>query len=97
MINAKNQNERTPVMLALMNRSNAVFDMLVQVEGVDLLFQDVIQRTMLHFAVLLRRPDIMRMLIEKGVDVDAKEMRGLTALQYAELTEYQEGIDILTK
>lgn len=96
LINAMNQNQRSPIMLALMNRSYAVFDILLKVDGVDLLFQDNLERTMLHYAVLLKRLDIMEMLISKGVSVQAKEYHGLTARDYAVYTQWTEGVEFFS-
>jgi len=53
--------------------------------------------TPLHRAISFKHPDMIRLLIEKGADVDMKNTRGKTPLMLAKEKGYTEAVNILLK
>lgn len=76
--------EYTPLMIAISLASidNAIFTALIE-GGANLNGSSSRGETVLMLAVLTLNIDVVRQLIELGVDVNAKDMYGHTALYYA--------------
>ena len=50
-----------------------------------------------HLAVIKRQPEALQALLELGADADATDLNGMTALDYAALSEEQTMVDLLLK
>jgi ankyrin repeat protein len=85
--------------LTLLNASIAenqveISDYLFQL-GVDINAKDNTIGTALHAAVQYQRPDLVKVLLEKGAATDMKNPQGFTALEYAALIKNDEMIALL--
>jgi uncharacterized protein len=57
--------------------------------------RSVYHQSLLHLAIQSKFLKLVRALLSRGVDVDARDRNGLTSLHFAVLGGWQDGIDIL--
>ncbi|MDD5456564.1 MAG: ankyrin repeat domain-containing protein [Candidatus Margulisbacteria bacterium] len=83
-LNYRNQLNRTPLIISVMENKVPVVKMLLRNDALDLNVQDYFGNTALHMAVAMNKPDIVRMLLsEPGLDLSLKNNSGKTALDIA--------------
>jgi len=83
LLTTKNMGKRTPLHVAIMSDNEKIVDILLAQPNVNKNSCDIHGNTPLHASVLLKLPFIAKKLIDKGVDLDAKNIYGETALHNA--------------
>ncbi|KAL1966752.1 hypothetical protein VTN77DRAFT_3949 [Rasamsonia byssochlamydoides] len=73
----------TPLYYAVVARQTGIVRILLRYPAVDLNVRDRWQKTLLHAAVHSADDRIVRMVLERGVEVDPCDMDGRTPLSYA--------------
>jgi ankyrin repeat protein len=81
-VNARDEREWTPLMVAAFNGNEAVAKLLI-LHGADRNARDRAGYTPLHWAALNGFQEVVRILIDKGVECNAQSSFGLTALLQA--------------
>lgn len=85
-INAVNEKKETPLHLAAGNGQTSTLCVLIQ-KGASLVAADKDGRTALHHAVLSKKPETLRALMEltvgSALKTDTKDKKGKTALKLA--------------
>jgi TonB family protein len=100
-VNAKNEWGQTPLFLAATKGNKDVAELLIA-KGADVNAKDIAGATTLYLAVAkgLGHKDLaelVELLIAKGADVNAENKLGMTPLQYAEIAEEKDIVEILKK
>lgn len=93
--NAQNTNKDTALSLAILTKHIAIATKLIPVT--DLKLADKNGNTPLHQAAYLGLDEIVKLLIEKGADLNATNNAGKTALQLAEKRNKTSTVEILTQ
>ena len=82
-VNAKDEDGRTPLHLAVVSANRDVYQLLVD-KGANVNAKDRDGRTPLHLAVESADADVIKFLLDKGADINAKDDKsGFTSLERA--------------
>lgn len=74
----------TPLLAAVQTGKDEAVELFLE-KGADICpMENITQRTMLHLAAIQGYGNITRLLIENGIDINARDQSGRTALDYAE-------------
>jgi ankyrin repeat protein len=78
----RDDNDATPLHLAVVARNRAVLSMLIKVAGVDLEARNSLG-TCTHIAARLHQSDALRLFVDAGADVNSADNEGWTPLHWA--------------
>ena len=97
-VNAMNQFHLTPFLIAAIRDNNEVTKLLIA-RGADVQVRDFVDGTALMWAAFSERgnPEMVALLLQKGIDPAIKNKMGETALDMAKKRGHADVIDLLTK
>ena len=97
-LNEKDSNGRTPLIYAVIEDHQTIVTSLLAY-GARISEIDCDDRSALHWAVLHQRTDILRILLEhkqeQGLDIDAADFSGWTAMHMAVHANFASGVSML--
>jgi hypothetical protein len=97
-LNEKDSNGRTPLIYAVIEDHQTIVTSLLA-HGARISEIDCDDRSALHWAVLHQRTDILRILLEhkqeQGLDIDAADFSGWTAMHMAVHANFASGVSML--
>jgi hypothetical protein len=99
-VNAKDENENTPLMFASEDGHLGIVNLLLLEKGIDINAKNKEGQTPLALAVLNGHKDIVKLLLEKDADVNAKlneHWGGATILMMAVAKDYPDIMEMLLK
>ncbi|CAH0394195.1 unnamed protein product [Bemisia tabaci] len=86
-VNAQNSEGMTPLMISAQLESVLIFDILLK-HNAAIELQDEAGKTALHYAVMKsQNGEIIKLLLESGANVDARDVKGTTPLFKAVLDQ----------
>ncbi|MDD5091129.1 MAG: ankyrin repeat domain-containing protein, partial [Candidatus Wallbacteria bacterium] len=91
-INASDQYQRTPLMLAISYRWDDIAAMLIE-HGAYLTLTDRYGMNALHYAAKHKRLSLLKTLLDAGMDVNSRDRMGRTPLMYG-CSEWKYGKDV---
>lgn len=94
-INIKFENNKTPLFFAIENGHDEIADYLIENGANIKLTLDPNKQTPLHFAARFGRTNIIKKLLQKDVDVNAKDFAARTPIFYAILRGHKEAAELL--
>ena len=95
-VNAKTARGLTPLKQAVYGKHHEIVDFLLNRTPVDVDARGQQNFTLLHWACAEGKTQVVKLLVEKGADVNAKTERGYTPLDLARKRKYHEIVDFLT-
>jgi len=76
------ENSLTPMHIAAVNPDPAVFKLYFKANPTSLVF-DMEQRDLVHYAVANHNTDVLKLLIQKKVELNNRDIEGFTPLMIA--------------
>ena len=83
IINNKDQSNETLLSYAIKRKNIPIIDLLLTSPLLDYSYQNLQGNSYLHLSVIYELQTTIKTLIEKGIDVNLKNIDGNTALHYA--------------
>ena len=95
LINSVDDKKESILSYSIKNHNISVANLILTSPILDLDYQDANGNSYLHLAILYKQEEIVKSLIEKGININKKNNEGNTALHLAYLKNYKEIINIL--
>ena len=95
LINSVDDKKESILSYSIKNHNISVANLILTSPILDLDYQDANGNSYLHLAILYKQEEIVKSLIEKGININKKNKEGNTALHLAYLKNYKEIINIL--
>lgn len=89
------QNGMTPLFMAMSKQQNALVKMLLEKDNIDLTIIDKLGQDVLCWGIETKDLDIIKILIDKKINLDHKDNSGRTALSWAAEYGWKELVDLL--
>ena len=95
LVNAVDDKKQTILSYSLINNNIEISNLILTSPIIDLDYQDKEGNTYLHLAVLSQQEEIIKSLIEKGININKQNKEGNTALHFAYMINDNSIINIL--
>ena len=93
-INSLDKEGNSPLWIASHGGNYKIVDYLLKQEDIDINTRDILGKTSLWIAVACKRPKVIKLLLEKGIDKNIPCFDGITPYELAFCHNYQEIIDL---